>query len=192
MAKRKGDNTAQFLGRLTLDPLAHIDWVGTVLLPGLAFFMQWPLFGWAKPVPVNPGNFKDPVRDMFWVAFAGPLSNLFLALVGTFLLVVAFAFNFDSVAGSQPFLGMINLFIVINLFLGFFNLLPLHPLDGGKIWGRFLPYGLNSFLEKNQMMLSFGLVAFFLLGGFFILATPVYWVHGHLLNVVGIVVTLVS
>ncbi len=72
MAKRKGDTTAEFLGRLSLNPTVHMDILGTVILPLVAIFFSGPFFGWAKPVPVNPRNFKDPVKDMFWVALAGP------------------------------------------------------------------------------------------------------------------------
>ena len=90
VAKLRGDNTAEIMGRLTMNPLAHVDWVGTVGLPIVSIITGLPLFGWAKPVPVNPRNLKDPKNDMFWVALAGPLSNILLFLVG--LVLKSFAF----------------------------------------------------------------------------------------------------
>ena len=184
VAKQKGDNTAEILGRLTLNPLAHIDFMGTLLIPSLALFFGWPLFGWAKPVPVNPRNLKHVTEDMFWIALAGPLSNILLAVVGSILLhLLVFSGGVTSAmrAFYEPFSQMLQLFILINLFLAIFNLLPVHPLDGGKILARFLPRDINNFLEENQTMTSILLLCLVFLGGLTFIAGPVYWLAGILM-----------
>lgn len=185
MAKRKGDDTAQFLGRLSLNPIVHMDLIGTVILPLVTVFFSGPFFGWAKPVPVNPRNFKDPVKDMFWVALAGPVANFILAFVGLFILLL-FAVLFTSMPESASLFSAIkeffNIFILINLFLGVFNLLPIHPLDGGKILARFLPFKWNLFLEKNQMILNIVLIYLLFTGGLRVLAVPVYWIYGQMMS----------
>lgn len=190
MAKKKGDTTAEFLGRLSLNPIVHMDIIGTVILPLMAVFFSGPFFGWAKPVPVNPRNFKNPVNDMFWVALAGPVSNFILAFIGLIILVIS-AFIFPSFFPDQTSLfsairEFFNIFILINLFLGVFNLLPIHPLDGGKILARFLPHSWNFFLEKNQMILNLVLVYLFFTGGLRVLAIPVYWIYNHMMGSVSL------
>lgn len=180
VAKHFGDTTAESQGRLTLNPTSHADILGTYILPLMAIFFAMPFFGWAKPVPVDSRNLKNPRTDMFWIALAGPLSNLFLAVVGSFLLV----FIFSGYAGNSgaSLHKMLEAFILINLFLAFFNLIPLHPLDGGKVFARFLPYQWNRWLEMNQGTLSMVLLAAFLLGGFRFLAIPVYAVAQVLIS----------
>lgn len=180
VAKRLGDNTAESLGRLTLNPMSHADILGTYILPILAILFATPFFGWAKPVPVDARNLKSPTKDMFWIALAGPLSNFFLATVGSLALAFLLA-GFGGGAGSA-LVEMIRVFILINLFLAFFNLIPLHPLDGGKVFARFLPYEWNRWLEMNQSTLSMILIAAFLLGGFRFLAYPVYIVAQVLIS----------
>ncbi|MDZ7313235.1 MAG: site-2 protease family protein [candidate division KSB1 bacterium] len=126
MANRLGDPTARLMGRLTLNPLAHLDPFGTLLL----FLAN---FGWARPVPVDPRYFKNPQRDMLLVALAGPMSNVILAAVfGTiYRLLVA---DFSSLpAGLDFFIAMLRYAIFINLVLAFFNLIPIPPLDGSRI-----------------------------------------------------------
>tara|TARA_Y100001935_G_scaffold156283_2_gene128705 strand:- start:2271 stop:2939 length:669 start_codon:yes stop_codon:yes gene_type:complete len=180
VAKHFGDNTAESQGRLTLNPTSHADILGTYILPLMAIFFAMPFFGWAKPVPVDSRNLKNPRTDMFWIALAGPLSNLFLAVVGSFLLV----FIFSGYAGNSgaSLHKMLEAFILINLFLAFFNLIPLHPLDGGKVFARFLPHQWNRWLEMNQGTLSMVLLVAFLLGGFRFLAIPVYAVAQVLIS----------
>ena len=95
MAKKFGDDTAEHMGRLTMNPIAHADVIGTIVLPIFAIVTGAPLFGWAKPVPVNPRNLKNPKTDMFWVAFAGPLSNVLLAVVGAVIMVVGVSYIKD-------------------------------------------------------------------------------------------------
>lgn len=173
VAKLRGDNTAEIMGRLTMNPLAHIDWVGTVGLPIVAIITGLPVFGWAKPVPVNPRNLKDPKNDMFWVALAGPMSNILLFLLG--LVAFGFLYHGGMIASAKaPAFQMLQMFLYINLLLAFFNLLPLHPLDGGKILERFIPYEWNRWLEEHQYQLNMALLALIILGGFRYLAIPIF------------------
>ena len=143
MAYRLGDDTAKRMGRLTLNPVHHIDPVGTVILPLILIVMGGPVFGWAKPVPFNPHNFRRDVNirnGAMWVALAGPGSNLGIAFVFSFVLVAAQ--NFLSGAPSIMYFSVTQLaqaFIVINLVLASLNLIPIPPLDGSKILMRFLP-----------------------------------------------------
>lgn len=184
VAKKKGDNTAEILGRLTLNPIAHADILGTLLIPSLSLIFGWPLFGWAKPVPVNPRNLKNVTNDMFWIAAAGPISNILLAFVGAGLLhfLVSSGLNTSNFAHFyEPFARMLQFFILINLFLAVFNLLPVHPLDGGKILARFLPREINNYLEDNQSMTSIILICLVFMGGLRFIAFPVYWLAGLLM-----------
>ena len=135
VAYRLGDPTAKEAGRLTLNPLAHLDPIGTLML----FIIK---LGWAKPVPINPYNFRNPREDMMWVSFAGPASN-FLAAFGlaiVFKLVTA-SFPYGMSGGSfiDVLLLMLRWGILINIILGVFNLIPIPPLDGSKILMGFLP-----------------------------------------------------
>ncbi len=171
VAQKKGDNTAQLMGRLTLNPFAHADLVGTFILPIMSVLTGWALFGWAKPVPVNVRNLKNPKSDMFWIALAGPLSNLLLAVVGGVLLV-ALSHLLGNTPTTRAIAEMLAFFIFINMLLCLFNLIPLHPLDGGKILARIIPESWNRALEEHQMTLQVVLIGFFLLGGFQFLAEP--------------------
>ena len=133
-AYKLGDNTAAYQGRLTLNPLAHLDPIGSMMLLFIGF-------GYAKPVPVNPINLKDPRVDMMKIAFAGPLSNLFLCLVSC----IAIRFMGSSIfmhsnytLELSSFGLLLYIFAIINMTLAIFNLIPIHPLDGGQIFGGYL------------------------------------------------------
>jgi len=143
MAYRLGDDTAKRMGRLTLNPLSHVDPMGTVILPLIMIVMGGPVFGWAKPVPFNPYNFRRNVNvrnGAMWVALAGPASNLAIAFISSFILVGAqkALFGFPSVIYFSV-TQLAQAFIVINLVLASLNLVPIPPLDGSKILMRFLP-----------------------------------------------------
>ena len=143
MANRLGDDTAKRMGRLTLNPIPHIDPVGTVILPLIMIIAGGPVFGWAKPVPFNPYNFNpnvNPKSGAMWVALAGPCSNLIIAFISSFLFVAALKYFaglpdllFFSIAQFTRAL------FIINLVLASLNLIPIPPLDGSKILARFLP-----------------------------------------------------
>ena len=134
-ADRLGDSTARRLGRLTLNPLAHIDWIGSVLFPLLAIYSNLPLIGWAKPVPVQWSNLRSPRRDFAVVALAGPVSNLILAIGGALCLF--------AIAGSPVGGGLaatwLTIVIELNVLLAVFNLIPVPPLDGGNVLAGFAP-----------------------------------------------------
>lgn len=141
-ARHFGDPTAWQLGRITLNPLKHVDPVGTILIPGLlVVFKTGFLFGWAKPVPVDFGRLRNPKRDMLWVAAAGPGANLFMALAWAILLKVAVMM--PSTAYSLPLGEMARAGVTVNAVLMLLNLLPIPPLDGGRIAISLLPPGLS-------------------------------------------------
>jgi Zn-dependent protease len=136
-AKKLGDRTAEQQGRLSLNPLDHIDPVGTLLVPGLMLLTTGMIFGWAKPVPVNFGRLRNPRTDMVWVALAGPAANLAMAIF--WALIIRFAILLHSEFVSQPLGLMGKAGITINVVLMVLNLLPLPPLDGGRVAAGLLP-----------------------------------------------------
>jgi Zn-dependent protease len=138
VARHFGDSTADKAGRISLNPLRHIDPIGTILLPLLTFAMGGILFGWAKPVPVNFAALRNPKKDMLWVAIAGPASNLAMALGWTLLYKLGLTFPENYFA--DPLLGMAKIGMIINVVLMVLNLLPLPPLDGGRVAVSLLPH----------------------------------------------------
>lgn len=173
VAERLGDPTARNAGRLTLNPLPHIDPFGSVLLPAMLALANGPIFGWAKPVPVNPGRFTNPTGHMAITAVAGPISNLVLAtILGRFLL--------PSLSGILE--EIVAVFIILNLFLAVFNMLPIPPLDGSRLLPLVLsPRGRRLYHQFEQFgfILLFALL-FFLEGS---LDFMVDWVGWLLRNV---------
>ena len=133
MAMKFGDPTAKMMGRLTLNPLVHLDPIGTLML----FLVH---FGWAKPVPVDPRYFSDPKRQMLWVALAGPVANMILAFFSG-ILIIGFASSNFMLSSNTALIGnMLVYSLQINLALAVFNMLPIPPLDGSKILRGLLPY----------------------------------------------------
>ena len=158
VANMYGDDTAKQRGRLTLNPIRHLDPLGTIMI----FLVH---FGWAKPVPVNPLKLKNPKKDMLWISAAGPLANIVLALVSGFLLRLIFATigipDQHSITGLLIFMMIMSL--QINLALAIFNVLPIAPLDGSKILFGLLPSkheGKIQFLERYGPFILIGLIVF--------------------------------
>lgn len=164
IANKLGDPTAKMLGRLTLNPIAHIDLFGTILMPLLLFIFtngQF-VFGYAKPVPINPYNFKNPKRDMAISAAGGPITNIVLAILSVLLIkyavIPASAFIPDSETAAKilkPVVMMLTASVSINVILASFNLIPIPPLDGGRVLMGFLPHKQAEALGKIE---PFGMI----------------------------------
>jgi Zn-dependent protease len=151
MALRLGDDTAKRLGRLTLNPLKHLDPVGSVILPLLLIMFNSPiLIGWAKPVPYNPYKLKNPKKGAALIAAAGPLSNLVIATIFAVIL------SFSQILGlSSTLMAAIGVIILINLLLAIFNLVPIPPLDGSKLLFAFFPrswFKVQMVMERNGFL----------------------------------------
>jgi Zn-dependent protease len=174
MALRLGDDTALESGRLSLNPLAHIDPVGTILLPLLLMAVGFIPFGWAKAVPINPYNLSNQKKDVALVSFAGPASNFILATIAALLLRVGGVVPSKTILLSatqeisNPFLNFLFYLILVNLFLGFFNLMPIPPLDGSKIVSAYLPRNIN---WKYKKIAPYGILIIFILLYFNILGS---------------------
>ncbi len=186
-ANRWGDTTAKDMGRMTLNPLPHIDPLGTVFLPLLMMATGVPLLlGWAKPVPINPTRFKKYRPGLFWVSFAGPLMNFLLAFVSAFAHFLVIYFIPRDFYLFEPLVGMTQVSVLLNYFLGIFNLFPLPPLDGSKMIQSFLSY------HATQKYEAIGQYSFFIIIGliwigFFgkVLVPPTYFMTHLTLNFVG-------
>ena len=181
MARCFGDRTAEMLGRLSLNPLRHIDPIGTVLVPGILLAIGGPLVGWAKPVPVATKVLRNPRWSVTLVALAGPLANFAMAIV--WCLVFAAAVH---VRGDETVVGwivrMADAGIVVNVILGLFNMLPVPPLDGGRVLTGLLPSAWGARIEKFEpflLVLVLGLSALGLLGWLF---NPALRAMGRVIN----------
>jgi Zn-dependent protease len=166
VADRLGDPTARLQGRLTLNPLPHLDPLGA-----LAFVLVG--FGWAKPVPVNARNLRRPVRDMACVAAAGPLSNFAMAFVGLVLLVLVTRAS-GSAFVLEPLAGLLRYVYAFNLGLAIFNLIPLPPLDGGHFLPYLLPRGSWTLLRQIEQYGPFLLLLLLMLGGTRYIVGPIF------------------
>lgn len=161
IAYKFGDPTAKLEGRMSLNPLAHIDLYGTILVPLILAFSGGPVFGWAKPVMIDPRNLTNYKRDNFFIALAGPVSNLLAAIL------IAFVLKFvpqDTSAGV-----IMYIFILINITLAVFNLIPIPPLDGSKVWGLFLSDDNYFTLERMGPFILLAVILFSYSSGNFLL-----------------------
>jgi Zn-dependent protease len=182
-ANQCGDPTARMLGRITLNPIKHIDPIGTVILPLIALISHFPMIGWAKPTPVDPLNFRNKVRDDILTSVAGPVSNLMVASASVMgLALIAFSGDFGravvwemtrtygsavgELSGTPsillPIAGMLYWFMFLNVILAAFNLIPVPPLDGSHVLRHFLP---ERALRIYDTLGMFALIALFLFGG---------------------------
>ena len=164
-ARHFGDNTAYMLGRIPLNPIKHIDPIGTILMPIMLYFATSGafLFGYAKPVPVNFGHLRNPKRDMVWVALAGPASNFVQAIVWAVVMITLVGTGMDE----RFFLEMARAGVLVNLVMWAFNLFPVPPLDGGRILVGLLPWKqaqMVSRLEPYGFFIVMGLVIFGVVG----------------------------
>lgn len=176
VAERLGDPTARLMGRLTFNPLPHIDIVGSIIFPALLFAASGGsmLFGWAKPVPVNPYNLRDAKRDMVWISLAGPGANLAAALACGLLLRLLAAAGLQPQGFWFPIHALLLFSLTINVVLAVFNLIPIPPLDGSKVLAGFLPYRLYleyMKLERFGMIIILGLLLLGQVMGVHILGT---------------------
>lgn len=152
-----GDHTAEYEGRLTLNPIKHIDIFGTIIFPAISLMLGGFIFGWAKPVPYNPYNLRNQKWGEAIVAAAGPLTNIALALICG----LAIRFAFPEAAG--PAAGILALIVMTNIVLALFNLMPIPPLDGSKILWTLLPRGAEVIRERVERFGFFGVLLFVLL-----------------------------
>ncbi len=170
-ADRLGDPTARLLGRLTLNPLAHIDWIGTVLFPLVGMMSGLPLIGWAKPVPVDMRRLRAPRRDFAIIAVAGPVSNLVLALGAAVLLRLQGGLVPET--GVPMLTSLLYLAVFMNVLLAVFNLLPVPPLDGGNVIAGLVPESVAHLIDRMRPFGFLVLYALLLLGVLDLIVRPI-------------------
>ncbi|PIS47903.1 MAG: site-2 protease family protein [Elusimicrobia bacterium CG08_land_8_20_14_0_20_51_18] len=177
IAYRKGDDTAYLSGRLTLNPVPHVDPVGTILLPLMSALAHMPMIGWAKPVPVNPYRMNDPRADMALVAASGPLSNFSLAFIGLVLLKVFLVSGLGGFGALAPVFYMLKFLVYINLALALFNLIPVYPLDGSQILLNTMPYEWVAVYERH-IPYGFYIILILMVTGMlkYIIIYPMGWI----------------
>ena len=172
VADKLGDSTARRLGRITLNPIRHIDWFGTILLPMLMMAFTGFLFGWAKPVPVNMAHLRNPRRDMVWVALAGPGANLLMAILWS-LALLATEMPAMPEWMTMPLAAMAVAGVFINLILMALNLLPILPLDGGRVLAGILPQAIARLYARIEPFGFFIIVGLLVAGVVGQVLTPV-------------------
>lgn len=185
-ARYFGDNTAYAQGRMTLNPLSHVDLFGTIVIPILLYVMSGFVFGYAKPVPVQFGNLRNPKRDMAWVALAGPLANFIMALMWLILAVLLMAMNVEEEFPHK----VAQAGIITNLLIFAFNLFPLPPLDGGRVLTSMLPHGLAFKFAKIEPYGFFILLALLYFGVLSFWVQPVMWLAGQAVKLIASPLTM--
>ena len=185
MADKWGDQTAKNTGRLTLNPIPHIDILGTLLFPIINMLTGMNiLFGWAKPVPINPNRFRKYRPGLFWVSLAGPAMNFLLAILSAFVFCALQAWVPHSFYLHEPLSAMAFVSVTLNYALGIFNLIPLPPLDGSKIVESFLSYSATRKYEALSQYSFFILMALLLSGVLSVLRYPIQFCSGLTLGLV--------
>ena len=186
VARLCGDRTAEMVGRLTLNPLKHVDPMGTVVVPLVMLLLPGGfIFGWAKPVPVAQRNLKNPRRDMAIVAAAGPASNIVMAVIWALVAKLAVLLNLESLTLWLVNVGAVG--IVFNLVLAVVNLLPIPPLDGGRVVSNLLPAGVSDSFDRIEpygFMIIIGLLVFGVLGH--IIGPPVIFLQELIITAMGL------
>ncbi len=186
VAKKQGDKTALMLGRLTLNPFKHIDLLGTIIIPGLLLLSSTGfIFGWAKPVPVDPRNFKNPKKSMAIVALAGPVANLLMAIMWALIARLGVIIEVEVVSLPLIYMGVAG--ISINLVLALINLIPIPPLDGSRIVSGILP---NKLAWQYNRLERFGFVILLILlwsGGLgYIIGSPMFYAQKLFFSLAGL------
>jgi len=190
-AYKRGDDTAYLSGRLTLNPLPHIDPIGSILIPAICVMSHFPVIGWAKPVPINPMRMPRPRRDMALVALGGPLSNIFLAVLAFFAYKI-FALGFLGGDLTLTLLKACIWGIVINLLLAMFNLIPIFPLDGSHVALEFLPEKWLVVYEKHIPYGMYIILGLMITGGIRLIIQPFFVLIWNLLYRSGVAVQLLN
>jgi Zn-dependent protease len=168
-----GDPTARMLGRLSLNPAVHVDPIGTVVFPLIAMTTGAPLIGWAKPVPVDMRHLRDPKRDFAIVAAAGPISNLILAVAGSMLVFALYGEDRTAIREGDVLAFGLFYFVLINVLLAVFNMIPIPPLDGGNVLIGILPDRLGAMVESLRSWGFLLLYALLLTGALTAITSPV-------------------
>lgn len=188
VADKLGDPTARQLGRITANPIPHIDPIGTILIPGAMALFGGPIFGWAKPVPVFTNRLRRPIRDMGIVAAAGPASNFIM------MMIWMLGWKLQITYGLHDFVGLMCQFgVLANMVLGLFNLLPIPPLDGGRILVAVLPRSLGKTIAKVEpygMMILIGFIVWQFQSGGNLLGSVILAGHRILFSLFNIPINL--
>lgn len=182
VAYRNGDNTAKIMGRLTLNPISHIDLFGSIILPLMLLLINAPVFGWAKPVPINPLKLNNPKTDMIWVSLAGCAANFALAVISGIGMYLIRTFVTEDASVFISVYNILYLMLIINIILPLFNLVPIPPLDGSRVVFLILP---REAAAKYAKIEPYGFLIIFAL-----LATNVLWniiqpIAAFLINILG-------